>query len=202
MEYRFFTLSFDPGNCNFDDTELRDFMKNKNIISCTEQFFMYQSHPYWGIVVKYIPQKETRQISTRSEHTDSQNTDSKEEYKKVLREEDWPLFQRLKEFRSKEAEKINQAVYTIANNMKLAKIARNRPKKIEALHELKIGYKTIQKYGQIFLNIVQNFEAGQTEQPKTEQSKTIVQNLEPIPLEQSKTDQTKTAEPNQEPKIS
>lgn len=149
MQYQFFTLPFLPDTENFDDTEFQQFLKEVNVVSVTDQFFIYENTPYWGILVRYLPPTgEKRRPKTERE----------EAYKEKLEQADWPLFEKLREWRKGEADKIHQPVYIVFDNMKLATIAHARPKTVQSLHDLKLGEKRIEKYGKAILDIVKAFE--------------------------------------------
>jgi ATP-dependent DNA helicase RecQ len=82
-----------------------------------------------------------------------------ETYKKILSENDWPLFKRLREWRGETSKAEGIPPYIICNNIQLAKIAVNRPKSLNALQEIEgIGNAKREKYGTDILKLVGIFE--------------------------------------------
>jgi len=53
MLIKIFSLAFDPLHNGFDDSEIRDFIKDKEVLSIQEFFFVRHQTPYLALVVKY-----------------------------------------------------------------------------------------------------------------------------------------------------
>ena len=163
MNIRFFTLHYNDDAGNFEDSELQEFLTKNEILSISEQFFAYRNLPKWGVVVKYIA------LGQRSFERKSQREQKEEPYMKVLEEKDWPLFEKLREWRKIEANKIQKPLYIILDNTKLAQIAHTRPKTLQDLENLKIGHTKVEKFGKEILQIIAEFPMVVTkEQEKTE----------------------------------
>jgi hypothetical protein len=52
MLIKIFSLAFDPLHNGFDDSEIRDFIKDKEVLSIQEFFFVRHQTPYLALVVK------------------------------------------------------------------------------------------------------------------------------------------------------
>jgi len=156
---RIFSLLFDTENGQFDQQDLNEFLDTHNVAHIQAQFFTYLDKPYYGIVVFY----ETMVAST-APRPFKKDGDGEEPYKKILVEADWPLFEKLREWRKAEADKIQKPAYIIADNVKLARIAHHRPKTLAQLEEIQFGQAHIAKYGQAVIEIVTAFEAASNAQ--------------------------------------
>lgn len=53
MLARILTLKFDPVLGSFDDTGLRDFVKDKEVLSIRDHFFTRDEVPYLAVIVTY-----------------------------------------------------------------------------------------------------------------------------------------------------
>ncbi len=49
-----FTLRFDPIVDGFDDTQVRDFTKDRQVISVKDHFFLRHEVPYLTLVITYL----------------------------------------------------------------------------------------------------------------------------------------------------
>ena len=55
MRIRIFTLKFHPGTEQFDDDELQEFIKDKEVLSAREHFFLKHETPYLVVFITYLP---------------------------------------------------------------------------------------------------------------------------------------------------
>lgn len=55
MLIKVFTLIFNSASGGFDDAALRDFLKDKEVISISDHLFNRNEIPYLVLIVKYFP---------------------------------------------------------------------------------------------------------------------------------------------------
>ena len=124
-----------------DDTLLQEFIKDKEVLSLREHFFVQNGMPYLAVMVTY------RGLSVETvAQAESKKRD--ESWKEMLSEDDWPLFNALREWRQKIANAKGFAPYIICTNKELAELVRKRPQTLSELAGLYgFGPAKIQKYG-------------------------------------------------------
>ena len=80
--------------------------------------------------------------------------DRREEWKEILEEKDWPLFNALRDWRNGQAKEEGIPPYVICRNRQLAEIARRRPTSLSKLAVIeKLGKAKIQRYGAAILGL-------------------------------------------------
>lgn len=174
MLVRVVTLPFKSAAGGFDDSELRDFIKDKEVISIRDHLFICNEIPYLALLVKYLGLRVEAAASlvASKPNTEKQNKrEGAEEWRKILTEADMGLFQMLREWRSKQCKKEGVPPYVIFTNNEFAQIIKLRPQSLMDLGKLSgIGKAKIEKYGTAILEFFQ----GQLELPandkKPEQS--------------------------------
>ena len=155
MLVKFFTLHYDKEKGNFDDDELQEFIKNKTVVSVSDQFFTPDDNTQcWGIMLCY-----KHGLANNKAKTSSRSKKDKDAYKKELDgEKDWELFEKLREWRQVRTSELSQPPYIIADNIMLAKITHNRPVTLQALKDLNFGEIKCKKYGKEICDIIRKFE--------------------------------------------
>jgi superfamily II DNA helicase RecQ len=148
---KIFTIKFEDKLESFNDAVLHDFLADKAIIKWESHFFERKNDCYWTVMVEYSL------LSPSANTTFTKTTSQKEEnYKELLTENDWPLFNVLREWRGKTCKEEGVPPYIIFTNMQLAKIAVTRPNSLNALQEIEgIGNSKREKYGRAILQLIQ-----------------------------------------------
>jgi len=95
---------------------------------------MKSSKPYIVMTVVYNLLETYHKVSVNKENNDKKN----EEWKQLLTEKDYPLYNLLREWRSKLAKKENKPAYIICHNKQLAEIANKRPSSLAGLAKIYI----------------------------------------------------------------
>jgi|GEM_PF-6486841 len=57
MLIKIITLSFCSAHGGFNDAELRDFIKDNEIISVRDHFFIRRDVAYLTLIIKYVPER-------------------------------------------------------------------------------------------------------------------------------------------------
>lgn len=144
------TVKFEEETESFNDAILANFLSDKKIMRWESNFFEKKGSHYWAVLLEYetlIPPVE--KVSSKPEEKKEDN------YKELLKEEDWPIFKRLREWRGEVSKKEGVPPYIIFTNMQLAKIAVTRPGSLNALQQIYgVGDIKKSKYGKQIIGII------------------------------------------------
>src|SRR6266481_3512213 len=114
MLIRIFSLTFNMATNGFDDRELRDFLKDKEVISMNDHFFIRNEIPYLSIVIKYYPYR--REVAPALTAAKSKQRETQFE---GMTPEIEGVFNLLRDWRSGHARKDGVPPYIIFNNRQL-----------------------------------------------------------------------------------
>ena len=158
MQVRVLTLRFDPVLGGLDDTALRDFVKDKQVISVSDHLFTHEGAPYLALVVTYNP------AASAAERPDDQGAEraarqrreeEREKWRKTLEEADWPLFNTLRDWRNETAREEGVPPYVVCTNRQLAEVAHRRPDTLSGLSAIEgMGRAKVERYGEAILAVV------------------------------------------------
>jgi len=175
MEYtmismRLFTIKFDSILQQFNDKDLQDFIKDKDIRSVKDRFFFKDGTPYMVVTIIYN-QTIAVDNKTQTEYRNEKIEKKTEEWKKIISEKELPLFNTLREWRNKEAAIIGKPPYIICNNLQLAEMISLSPTSLADLNKINgFGETKIKKYGVDILKIISSSNVNSN---KTESSKVL-----------------------------
>jgi superfamily II DNA helicase RecQ len=148
MLAKIFTLRFNELTDCFDDTPLRDFMKDKEILSIREHFFMRHEIPYLTIVVAYNPRSGTPPETAKKKQRD-------ESWRELIHPEDMPLFNALRDWRNETSRRQGVPPYVICTNQQLAEIVSRKPANKNQLGQIEgIGKAKIAGYGDDIIALI------------------------------------------------
>jgi len=151
MLVRVFTLRFDPTLAGFDDSGLRDFVKDKEILSIRDHFFTRDELPYLVVIVTYNLSRPDEGKKTVQKRKD----DDREKWRQILEEADWPLFNTMRDWRNGLAREEGVPPYVIASNRQLAQIAHRRPDTLQKLAAIEgMGKTKLERYGAAIVQAV------------------------------------------------
>jgi len=143
------TLKFEDRLEGFDDSLLSPAVSDKEIIAWKCEFFERKNRPYWSIILEYHP------LDGSEVHGASRSKTDHSGYKSILSEDDWPLFEKLREWRKEKSNEEGVPPFIIFSNAQLAKIAATCPTSLNSLQAIKgIGEAKRKKYGKKVLSIV------------------------------------------------
>jgi ATP-dependent DNA helicase RecQ len=158
MLVRVFTLKFHLATECFDDEEVQEFIKDKEVLSIREHFFVKQETPYLVLIVTYLP-GESKPVSTKK---------TKDDWRKLLSNEQMPLFEALRSWRAERAKQDGVPPYIICTNKEFVEMATQRPDSLAGLTKIYgFGKAKAEKYGKEILAVLAN---PPKPPPKTEQS--------------------------------
>lgn len=148
MLVKIISMAFNSAAGGFNDTELRDFIKDIEVISITDHLFVRNEIPYLTLIVKYFPirQEVNPKLAPQGKRDES--------WRGGLSEADMGLFNLLRDWRSKQSKKEGLPPYVLFTNKELAQIVKQRPQSLTELGKIDgIGKAKIEKYGDAVLLI-------------------------------------------------
>lgn len=148
MLIKVISLGFDSAYGGFNDTELRDFIKDKEMISTTDYLFVRNEVPYLTLVLKYLPSRiETDQkMNPRGKRNES--------WREQLSESDMGLFNLLRDWRSTRSKNEGLPPYILFTNNQLSQIVKTRPQTMAELSKIDgVGQQKLERYGADILKI-------------------------------------------------
>lgn len=150
---KIFTIKFENNLESFNDSILSNFLSDKGVVRWESHFFEHKKEYYWTIVVEYNPAAPSSAVSAGKGQMKKD-----EAYKELLTRNDWPLFNRLREWRMERSKKDGVPPYIIFTNIQLAKIAVTRPLSLNALQQVEgVGDAKREKYGNEIILIIKSF---------------------------------------------
>lgn len=152
------SLSFDSAYGGFNDELVREFLKDKELISFKEYFFVRNDIPYLTFVLSYFPHRAEAdpKLSTKEK--------KQEAWRENLSEADMGMFNLLRDWRSQKSKKEGVPPYILFTNQQLADIVKKRPQSLAELTQIDgIGNGKSQKYGAEILGITKIDSGAQME---------------------------------------
>jgi ATP-dependent DNA helicase RecQ len=141
MLAKIFTLRFNELTDSFDDTPLQEFIKNKEILSMRDHFFLRHEVPYLAVIVSYNLQ------TVEQPKTDGKK-ERDESWRELLTPEDMPIFNAMRDWRNETSRRQGIAAYIICTNRQLAEIVHKRVSNKNQLSQIEgIGKAKISNYG-------------------------------------------------------
>jgi superfamily II DNA helicase RecQ len=142
------TLTFDSTVGGFNDSELRDFIKDKELISANDYLFVRNEVPYLTVVLRYLPSR------VETDARMAPQGKRQEDWREQLSEPDMGLFNLLRDWRSTRCKKEGLPPYILFTNKQLAQIVKTRPQSLAELSKIDgVGQSKAEKYGTEVLEI-------------------------------------------------
>ena len=140
MQIKLFTIPV--LNIEEHNEELNKFLRMQNIIEIEKELIQINNSAYWCFYIHYI--NSSNKIKPTKEKVD---------YKKVLKEEEFKKFSKLRELRKVISIEEAISAYIIFTDAELAEIAKMKEPTINNIRKIKgIGDKKAEKYGKRFLS--------------------------------------------------
>jgi len=141
MLAKIFTLRFNELTDIFDDALLQEFIKNKEILSMRDYFFMRHEVPYLTVVVSY-------NLHPIEQSKSGEKKECDESWRELLKPEDMPLFNALRDWRNETSRRHGFPPYIICTNRHLAEIVHKKITTKNLLAQIEgIGKSKIETYG-------------------------------------------------------
>ena len=128
MLTRVITLRFDPILGAFDDGPLREFLKDKEVLSIRDHFFVKHEVPYLAVLVTYDlyrPEAAAPAVDFREQRDGSWRT--------LVTAADVLLFNALRDWRAERSKREGVPPYVICTNRQFAAMVQARPQSLAKL---------------------------------------------------------------------
>lgn len=171
MRLKIFTLRYSPRLEKFDDEELYRFLVDKEIVEIRDHFFMYENTPHWAVMALYNSNRnELPRSGGKNSDKSIDKRNSKEDYRELLKDENMPLFNTLRDWRSEKAKSEGVPPYIICTNHQLALMVEKNADSLNALSQIEgFGKSRVEKYGADILGILKRIEK-EAEKPENEEA--------------------------------
>lgn len=160
MRARIFTLRFSSTLSAFDDTALRDFVRDKEVLSLREHFFVVHEVPHLCCIVAWqeLPVSAAAMQAVRvappgRSHADASRRGA--DAMAALGEGDRVLFQTLRRWRSETAQREGVPPYVVLTNHQLLLVVQGKPSTRNALAQVEgLGTAKVERYGEAMLAVL------------------------------------------------
>lgn len=168
MQTRVITLRFNELLDGFDDVPLRDFLKDKEVVSVHDHFFIRNEQPYLAVVVNYtLKPLATKAAAPKAEREQKRRDET---WRGYVAEADIPLFNALRDWRLARGKRDGVPPYVICTNRQLGAMVEARPQTLGQLGEIEgFGKAKLEHYGADLLAVLAR-ELGSAIQTKEESS--------------------------------
>ena len=123
------------------EMQLNSFLRTNRIITVQKEFL--QNERGWCFLVEY------------TNDADSTKATGKVDYMKILSQEDFAIFSKLRELRKTIAAQEQIPAYAVFTDEQLSHIAREKPDTLQKLQKINgIGSAKAEKYGNIFIKLL------------------------------------------------
>jgi superfamily II DNA helicase RecQ len=148
MLIKILSMTFDSTRGGFNDEELRDFIKDIEIVSIRDYHFVRNEVPYLTMIIKYFPFRP--EVDPKMGPRGRRD----EPWREMLTEADMGLFNLLRDWRSQRCKKEGVPPYVLMTNVQLAHIVTQRPQSLVELMKIEgVGKAKADKYGEEILKI-------------------------------------------------
>ncbi|MGK5093578.1 HRDC domain-containing protein, partial [Deltaproteobacteria bacterium TL4] len=145
MRVKIMTLEFSYRLRDFDTTVLDRFLVDKKLSKLEQHFFMLDQKPYLTVILEYENGQEVHVGTASSVTTQAGSFNPRTQ----LTEEEWPLFESLREWRRERSKQEGLPHYSILKNQTLIDLIKQRPANVSQLCQIRgIGQGKAAKYGE------------------------------------------------------
>lgn len=141
-----FTFQFSENIKGFNDSEMKDFIEDKEVIEFAEHFFVHEKIPYLTIILSYRDAFYEKEVKRFDSKKIIEELDEKEKV----------VFEELRAWRATQAISEGIPPYLIAKNKHLSIIIKQKINSKNAIADIRgIGKAKAEKYGDAIIKIVE-----------------------------------------------
>jgi len=155
IEARILTVGWDSAAGMFDDSVLRGYLADREVLRAEPQFFVHGGKPYWTV---YLETRLLQGAEARPADAERKQEERAAALKAVLSELDEAeraRYERILQWRREAARVEGVPPFVLCNNRQAVDLARRAPKTLQALAGLKgFGPKRVKKHGSEILEVL------------------------------------------------
>jgi superfamily II DNA helicase RecQ len=151
MRSKILTLKFDENIDGFDGSELETFVASHAVVNLQTHFFEFQGRPYLLAILRYMQASGEDKLRLPEKKAPCERV----HWKSLLDESQFPIFERLRQWRKQRA--INDGVppYIILHDQHLVRIVSEMPESLKSLSEIQgLGEAKLKRYAQEILALL------------------------------------------------
>ena len=126
MHAKIITLHPDPDTGCFDDTELQDFLEDRQLLSIDQHFYLHEGQPTLVLLLTWRPAPLAR---AERPVRDTPRVDPTAD----LSDDERPVYDALRRWRNERAKRDGRPAYIYLTNAQLVEVARQRPASLAEL---------------------------------------------------------------------
>ena len=167
LHVKVFTLPFSDRLAGFNDEPVQEFVRDKDVVEVRDRFFERDGIPYLALLIVYRAVEERELARPRAEA----KSQAKEDWRAQLSDEEWPLFNALREWRGQRAKTDAVPPYVIATNREFVEIVKKRPDTLSHLSTVDgFGQAKLKRYGADILRLMAGQPPPKRDQPEGDSS--------------------------------
>lgn len=141
------TLSFSSRLGDFDTSALESYLADKEVIRIEHHFFEVGQKPFLTLLIHCETALKKGDVAA--------NSKPEVDPKSLLSDEEWPLYETLRQWRNEVAKEEGIPNYTIFKNAVLVDLVKKRPSSLAQLQTISgIGQNKAGKYGESLLSLI------------------------------------------------
>ncbi|KPA18625.1 HRDC domain protein [Candidatus Magnetomorum sp. HK-1] len=164
---KLFTIKFDRSLEKFDDSEFQAYIKDKDVLSVENHFFICRETPYVLLILncQFSDNTATADLTTMKPTSRSR----KSAIPSFLNETELPLYNHLKDWRNQFCKDQGIPPYVVSNNKQLGKMVQQRPNTLAGLAKIEgFGEVKAKRFGADILSVLAKLNENQPVQQSSE----------------------------------
>ena len=155
VETRILTIGWDTASGMFDDSVLREYLAEREVLRSEPQFFVHGGQPYWTV---FLETRLLQGVEARAPDDTKKQEEKAAALKELLTDLDEvqrARYQRLLHWRREAAVREGVPPYVVCDNRQAMDLARVAPATLQALGAIKgFGAKRLKKHGRDILEVL------------------------------------------------
>ena len=162
LQVKVFTLQFSDRLGGFNDEPVQEFVRDKDVMEVRDHFFERDGVPHLALVLIY---RAGVQAGPAQSETSAKGK-AKEDWRAQLTDEEWPLFNALREWRTERSKSDGVPPYVIATNRQFVEIIKKHPDTLSHLGTVDgFGQAKLKHYGADILRLISGSLPPKRDQP-------------------------------------
>ena len=157
FETKIVTVGWDESTGMFDDSALRSYLAEREVIRSEPRFFQVKGRPYWSVYLETRTLRGAERLQ-QSSPPKSKGSEQDHGFGNLLSELDEVQrvrFEKIVAWRRDVARRDGTAAYVVCDNRQAMELARKAPRTMQGLAGVKgFGAKRLQKYGKELLEVL------------------------------------------------